>query len=225
MTGGGDADALNGSNGPDTFVYVASTDIVADETVSGGSNIDTLRFQRGAGTLDFRPVSLTSIEQFQFLNSPNSGASRAIFAPSQFGGTGISDSVAVQGDTNANTVSVILPAQGTFSAAGWSFSDWSNNDEVEITGTSGIDIITGSARRDRISAANGRDTISTGAGADTILVNSNDIVAGEEIDGGTGADPLELDILELTSTGTTDCPRSKVWTMSRSCSSGRMAPR
>ena len=69
---------------------------------------------------------------------------------------------------------------------------------------SGNDNLTGSTQRDWIVAGNGRDIVSAGAGSDNIFVDSDDIVAGETIDGGTGADPLELDFLELSSAGTTD---------------------
>ena len=68
MTGGGGADTLNGSNGPDTFVYVAATDVVAGETVSGGSNIDTLRFANTNTSADFSVATLTSIERFEFVS-------------------------------------------------------------------------------------------------------------------------------------------------------------
>src|SRR4051794_37500239 len=88
------------------------------------------------------PVNTTSI------NYATSGGVIATFASFQFAAAGgrISDTVAITGDGFANIFRVDLAVAGTFSAAGWTFSNWTAGvDVIQLFGTNSADTITGSS--------------------------------------------------------------------------------
>jgi hypothetical protein len=105
-------------------------------------------------------------------------ASVATFKSHQFGGSPISDIVAITGNSLDNIIRVNMTEASSFSAAGWSFSNWHTS--PEINGSSGADTITGSALADVINGGGGDDHFrwSPGGGADTY-------------DGGAGVDTLD----------------------------------
>jgi Ca2+-binding RTX toxin-like protein len=133
-------------------------------------------------------------------------ASTAIFGSNQFGGNPISDTVAITGDGFSNTIIVDLSQSGIFSAAGWSFNNWSTNDSVVINGTAGIDTITGSSQNDVINGFSFNDTISAGDGDDVLSFATSFSTRGSWT-GGNGFDsiavaaPIILDISRTTISG------------------------
>jgi Ca2+-binding RTX toxin-like protein len=183
ITGGGGADTLNGGGGADTFRYLASTDVVTGETVNGGGGSDELELFH-SGEIDFRPITLNSIEQLDFEGGFSS--QRALFSSAQFGGNGIANNLAVQGDGGFALITITMPAAGAFSAAGWTFNNWNPlNDQIQIFGTNGVDTITGSSQRDIIEGRDGADNLSGGAGDDLFMIRAGDFAAGESINGGS----------------------------------------
>jgi Ca2+-binding RTX toxin-like protein len=99
-------------------------------------------------------------------------------------------------------VEVVLAAPGRFSAAGWTFANWSVGDLVTLTGTPGQDTITGSAARDAIRGGAESDTITGGMEADYLDGGDGDDVfvhqaaaevrPYEQIHGGAGIDTIQL---------------------------------
>jgi Ca2+-binding RTX toxin-like protein len=74
MRGGGGADSLTGGGGDDNFNYAAAGEVVAGETILGGSGTDRITLTN-AGTNDFSLASINSVETLDF----DSGNSTAIF--------------------------------------------------------------------------------------------------------------------------------------------------
>jgi Ca2+-binding RTX toxin-like protein len=202
FVGGAGADTLEGQGGNDEFRYIAATDIVSGETVNGGADTDTLRFFH-TGALDFQPATVTSIERIEFENV--GGFATIEFAASQFG-AGISNTVEITGNNEINHVQVNLTAAGAFSAAGWTFAaGWGlNGDSLDFIGSSGADTITGSSQGDQIRGGNGADNIDGGDGSDILIVDSNDVVAGETLNGGIDPGPFhDFDTINLLSSNAT----------------------
>jgi serralysin len=142
------------------------------------------------------------IDQILFATS---AISTATFARNQFG-TGdnlISNSVQLTGDEFANNIQVNLAAAGTFSAAGWAFSNWTDGtdiitgttgtDTITINGTSGDDTLTGSSRNDIIFGGLGGDNLNGGDGDDVFRYTATgDVPGSENVDGGNGFDTIEI---------------------------------
>jgi Ca2+-binding RTX toxin-like protein len=141
-------------------------------------------------THDYTGDILNNIDEITFNTS---GFAQASFFPSQFGGSGISNSVHITGDANQNWVAVYMPAPGTFSAAGWSFSNWTYADTVSILGSSGADTITGSSSYNSIRGGPGADTLIGGASYDGFWYEPGDIAAGETVDGGAETDTVMIE--------------------------------
>ena len=200
ITGGTGADTMSGGNNDDTFVFTATTDVVSGETVNGGADTDTLRFLSD-DQLDFRPATLTSIERLEFATAQLAGTTSVIFNASQFGGTGISNALELVGGADEDRLTVHLTAAGTFSAAGWSLTSFTADDQVTINGTSGADTITGSnsVRGDVIDGGDGADNLDGGDGGDVFVVNSTDVDVGEVINGGIDTGSPDIDIINVAS--------------------------
>src|SRR3954464_9469083 len=77
----------------------------------------------------------------QFETSDVDGAT-AIFSSAQFGSFGISNSVTIIGDGHEDGMLINMNSAGSFSAAGWQFSNWTGHSFVELNGSSGDDTIT-----------------------------------------------------------------------------------
>src|SRR5688572_23684944 len=114
---------------------------------------------------DFRggaaELNITNI--FQAAN-PLDASLTATFEPAQFGVGLISDTVNVSADPGApNTLLyVVFSGAGSFSAAGWTFTNWNEDDRLTIQGSSGDDTITGSSIGDWILGSGGADEIDGG---------------------------------------------------------------
>lgn len=128
------------------------------------------------------------------LTFTSSAFASATFNANQFGGANISNALHVTGSaTSSNKIFVQMSSAGSFSGAGWTFSNWDNDiDRVDIFGSSGNDSITGTSQRDFIRAGAGADTINGGDGDDNIVLGAGLQDAGETIDGGNGSDLLNV---------------------------------
>ncbi len=132
-------------------------------------------------------------DQYVLVTFATAGPTFATFDSSQFGsGQFFSDFLSVSGDANSNTVEVNLTSDHTFSAADWSFSNWtpgagSTEDRVRILGSDSGDHITGSTMDDVITGGLGADTLIGGDGNDSFFYQSTAQLAnGESLDGGLG---------------------------------------
>jgi Ca2+-binding RTX toxin-like protein len=186
IVGGDGDDIMHGGDGDDVFRYTGFNQAPGAETLDGGNGIDIIR---SITTQDFSLATLTSIEGIEF--TTGGGPCELIFRADQFGGAGISDTVAVTGNLSDTRVRVHLSAPATFSAAGWTFSNWTDaSDVVGVFGSSGLDTITGSSREDLIRGHAGADILSGGDGDDRFLYGTGEAEAGEQISGGAGTDTL-----------------------------------
>jgi Ca2+-binding RTX toxin-like protein len=186
IIGGDGADAMHGGDGDDVFLYTGFNQAAGVETLDGGDGFDIIR---SASAQDFSPsATLTSIEGLEFAGG---GVGVLAFRANQFGGGGISNIVAVTGNVSFNQVQVNLSAPATFSAAGWTFSNWTDGtDEVFLIGSSGLDTITGSSRQDLIRGSGGADVLSGGDGDDRFIYGAGEAFAGQQVSGGAGIDTL-----------------------------------
>jgi serralysin len=144
-------------------------------------------------TQDFGGLSLVNINSVVFATS---GEAVARFDSNQFGTQSflgfqvplISNTVRLTGDANRNIMMVDLLSP-SFSAAGWTFTNWSSQDVVVLSGTAGSDTITGSAQHDAIQGQGGIDHLFGGDGDDAFLYHAT---ARGSVDGGNGLDEIDL---------------------------------
>jgi Ca2+-binding RTX toxin-like protein len=118
----------------------------------------------------------------------------AAFDSAQFDNVQISTSVHITADANINFITVQMSNPGTFSAAGWTFTNWMTGvDAVFIPGSAGADTITGSSGDNFITGGGGADTLTGGSTFDTFNYNAGtDIEAGESINGLGGTDSIAV---------------------------------
>ncbi|MCB1503147.1 MAG: calcium-binding protein [Bauldia sp.] len=122
-----------------------------------------------------------------------SGFAEARFNSSQFGGSGISSTVAITGDGNINAIIVHTPSDAFFSAASWTFSSWSANDRVQFFGTSDAETITGSSQSNTFVGGDGADFLTGGALADNFVYSiASHVETGEIINGNGGTDKITV---------------------------------
>ena len=122
-----------------------------------------------------------------------SGATTARFNSSQFGGSGISNTVEITGDGNVNFIAVHTLLDDSFSAAAWTFLTWSANDRVLLFGTNDDETITGSTQSNSIEGGGGLDFL-TGGNQDDIFTytSSSHAVSGEIVNGVGGTDQISV---------------------------------
>jgi Ca2+-binding RTX toxin-like protein len=180
IVGGAGLDTLRGGAGSDTFDFSAG-DIVAGESVDGGTGTDNLRLFASA---DFTQSFLDSVESVTFAASAT-----ATFTDAQM--TGISS---IAGDeTSANRLEIAASLGGALNLGGVGFSNWTAGvDHVVILGSGGAETLTGTGQRDTVIGGAGADTLAGGAGDDRFDVAAGDVVSGENLDGGSGTDTLHL---------------------------------
>ena len=143
ITGGVGNDTLTGDTGADTLLGEAGNDILfgaqGDVLLDGGEGADELRL--GAGFTDTGDSQIQGIEKVVLTAS------------------GLTVSLASQGDQGAESFVIIGYASGAST----------------VTGSSGADSITGGTGNDSISAGAGADTITGGLGADTLNLGSDSV--------------------------------------------------
>jgi len=139
---------------------------------------------------------LLSINSLVFSAAAGTGAIDASFDSDQFGPqflaphfylNGISTALAITGDANQDIIAGSVA--GAFSAAAWTFTNWSSPDLIELSGTSGNDTITGSSQADYIFAGGGGVDILSGGGGNDVFADLALHPFGS-IDGGAGDDDI-----------------------------------
>jgi Ca2+-binding RTX toxin-like protein len=168
LTGGAGADTVNGGDGAD-FLEFTATDIVAGDSIVGGTGSDSLRLV-GAGTFDFSAASVSEVEVVRFIDGGT-----VIFTGAQYNGI-IASSAALPASLQivasglADTFRVNMATAGTLNLGTLFSNNWSTtNDFVIANGSAGNDTIVGSFARDFIRGAGGVDTMSGGAGNDQFV--------------------------------------------------------
>jgi Ca2+-binding RTX toxin-like protein len=185
IIGGAGADTLNGGAGGDDTFVLAGAEFASGESIDGGADIDTLLV---SGIVNLFAGTLQSIERVTF-----GDAGFLLLTADQFGSGLISGSLALTGGAFSHGLQVGLLAPGAFSAAGWTFSSWTETDAViGLLGSNGNDTITGSNKNDVIIGGFGNDTTKGGDGDDVFRYSATGDAGVENVDGGDGADALEI---------------------------------
>lgn len=150
---------------------------------------------------------LFNVTDLDFTNLVPRSLATATFGAAQFDNAKIKDALALDGSTGRNAIVV---NGGAVDASGWTFTNWSANDSVTLSGSISGETIVGSSHGDTINGNGGDDDITGGAGRDRLfggdgndtirLLGENEWVAGESIDGGSGA----LDVLVVAGDANTD---------------------
>jgi len=143
------------------------------------------------GSHDYTNDVLVNITDITFNTS---FLATATFDRAQFDNVQISTSVHITADANINIITVKMSNPGTFSAAGWTFTNWTTGvDAVLIPGSAGADTITGSSSDNFITGGGGADTLTGGSTFDTFNYDAGtDIEAGESINGLGGTDSISV---------------------------------
>ncbi|MBV8187345.1 MAG: DUF4347 domain-containing protein, partial [Alphaproteobacteria bacterium] len=168
--------------GNDTFIIPATNTVNAGDTFNGGvGGTDTIQIGTGgAGTnIDLSGAAtdgvhgFLNIEDIAFTNT--SGLSSATFSSAQFGPGLISSPATVTGSTATDFLNINMAANGSLDMSGWTFANWSGNDQVFITGSTGS------------------ETIKGGSESDTFIVDSTaEVGSGDTYDGGGGLNFLQI---------------------------------
>ena len=157
-------------------------------------------------TTDYRGAPAeVDITDIVFQPDDPSALTSATFEPAQFGLGLISDSVNIIADPAGDqALWVIFPGAGSFSAAGWTFTNWNADDRLSIQGTAADETITGSLTDDWILGMGGADQIDGGAGNDTFQITP--IAAGLTVEGGAG----DVDRILIGAFGATDLKPAEI---------------
>ncbi|MBN9982554.1 hypothetical protein [Rhizobium laguerreae] len=188
LIGGAGTDSLFGNEGEDVFVVDYWEDVPAGEIYDGGIGTDTILVSASDFQgFEFASVTLASIEELRFNTS---AATRSFFSGDQIG-TGLSTTLAVEGDSQQNHLHFQTGVSGVIDISGWTFTNWqSAADTISLDGSTGANTIIGSSQDDLISGDAGLDHILGGGGNDRLIVDPGDVEAGETYDGGMGTDIL-----------------------------------
>jgi Ca2+-binding RTX toxin-like protein len=134
-----------------------------------------------------------SIDAITFATS---GFAFALFETSQFGGSNIANTILITGNAQQNNIYVSGNAGMTsFSAAGWTFSNWSNADSIYFEDAAGDQLWTGSSQRDYFYDRLGNDTYLGGEGFDTFFFDVFGTGSGgnDSVNGGNGTDSVNYE--------------------------------
>jgi hypothetical protein len=120
---------------------------------------------------------------------------QASFSASQFDNSHITTNVNINGDANQNLI-YVSSATGTFNATNWTVSNWSSTDIIAIEGTANAETIDGPSASGgivQLIGNGGADKLVGGAASNVYWYNADsDLVAGEELDGGSLNDAIFL---------------------------------
>jgi len=174
LDGGTGFDIMSGGAGNDTIVIHAG-DVFSGEVINGGDGFDRLVVSDN-NMHPFR-ASIGEMEEL-FLNS---GVQNVFLASEQLAAF----NTITHQDGSGAAFSITAEFAGTYSLAGKTITGI-----LTLNGSSGADTLIGSSGDDILSGKGGADIIQAGDGNDTILINSNEVPAGETIDGGAGFDKL-----------------------------------
>lgn len=187
ITGGAGADTLAGGDGADIFVLKAMSDVVAGESIDGGSGVDAIRLAAGfSGTADFRSETITAVERLVM-----SGNGQAVIFDD--------DQIAGFARISGTGTTQILEVDGaSIDMSGVTFANWNASSLILLIGTGSKDTITGSSQDDIIGGDSGFDVLDGGDGDDILAGGLNH----DELTGGGGADIFTYTDLADTQSGT-----------------------
>ena len=173
---------------------VIISDVIADETGSGGGGVDAT----GRGSLHIQglgEVILTGANTYAGETSIAAGASLKIGNGGTAGSLSAASAIVLHGTLTfdnsgtqalTNTLSgdgaLNVQSSSNVNLSGLNFGVWTGS--ITITGTSGDDQLTGSARNDTITGGGGNDTLIGGDGDDTYIVDNGNDTLIEELNGG-----------------------------------------
>lgn len=163
ITGGAGADVAAGDAGDDVFVYAALSDLFSGnalvDSVTGGADADTIR-------VDADGFTIAVADSFARANTVETLAA----------GSATANVISVTLNANAFTAgirTVTLAADTT--SGGNNVIDASAalaGQNLNLTGSAGVDVITGGAGIDTITGGQGVDILTGGLGADIFVVGS-----------------------------------------------------
>jgi Ca2+-binding RTX toxin-like protein len=194
LLGASGADLVDGGSGDDILVVNDSGSFI-NETLAGGSGTDTLRLTDTGSSQQYilSQAIVSSIERFEFASTLGDFA-YAHIVQSQFG-AGFSTALNVVGSALIDQFEISMTSAGTFSLAGFTFTNWEYNDLTIVGGTTAADNIIGSSTSDWLLGSGGDDIITGGGGDDDLRgMEENDALSGGEggdrLHGGAGTDTL-----------------------------------
>ncbi len=185
VTSGAGNDNVNAGAGNDRVNAGAGNDRIevgtGADTVDGGTGNDFLYFD------NFRDTANTVITYSALLNDTIAGANAALSAiDTQSGSDTIASGTVVGGSNNGTTFKNIEFVD---------FSTGSGNDKIDVSATTGNNLLNSGAGNDTIVGGSGNDNINSGAGNDSVTSGTgNDIVnagAGNDtVNAGAGNDSI-----------------------------------
>ena len=231
LFGGAGADTLDGGAGDDTFIvgqdrrsgFYTGTETVtgsvsdyASDTIDGGADFDTLRFQGTADNQElFIHANTTNVEQFvlgdEFQNTTSSNDALDLNAS---GLVENSTAFNITLPDGTGTVSItgaeIIGNAGANTLVGSSFGDVIRGGGAEdaLYGGAGDDYLFGESGNDQIFGGDGNDVINGGTGNDATFGEAGDDIfvatsGNDSFDGGSGGDTV-VTAADATITATED---------------------
>jgi Ca2+-binding RTX toxin-like protein len=191
---GAGVDYIDAGVGDDAIVLEGANVGAGDEYI-GGDGTDTIRLTGIADyrTFDFRNSIVSSIEQLEFFAGASS-QTQVRLNWSQIG-AGFSTNLHVIGSAPVwDEIRIELSSAGTYSFAGWTFTNWDNQDDLYVVGSSGDDVLTATATNDYFLGGDGNDIINGGDGHDRLRGG----LGHDELYGGDGSDVLMVSAAELS---------------------------
>ena len=204
LLGGTGADLVYGGDGEDVL-QVGDGDTALGEIYSGGAGHDLLKITSavapviGAFSVDFVNSSISSIEALDFFS--NAAPVFAGFRASSFGGKGFASTLDVNGSNSADHISITMGSDSSLDLSGLTFGNWSAGDTISIYGDTSNETIFGSSVADEIFAGLGTDIVAAGGGDD--IVNINQTSVGDNYNGGSGFDTMQVSAFKTDLRGAT----------------------
>jgi hypothetical protein len=178
-----------------------STNLTADDTITGGDGNDTLTFQdNGGGTDDLDHVTLVETITLGNANTEvvtldslvAAGATLTVNGAALVGSTlNWNGSAELDGNfsiTSGNGVDVITGGAGNDTIISGHGTD-------TLTLTAGSNVVSAGSSNDTVYAGTGNDNIDAGADNDLIVFNGTDtLTADDTVDGGANTDKVRVDV-------------------------------